>query len=45
MREKISRMMVKGDPEMTGLDWSRWESSGSDFKTIKLIALHNMFCI
>lgn len=44
MREKeISRKMVKGDPERTGLGGSRLESSGSDQKTIKLIELCNIY--
>lgn len=32
-----------GDPQVTGLDWSRLESSGSDFKIIKLIEVRNIF--
>lgn len=36
----------KQGPEMAGLACSRWESSGNDFKIIKLIELHNIFeCI
>lgn len=34
--------MVKGDPEMTGLDWNSLEISRSDLKTIKLTELHNI---